>query len=75
MQKASWADSFKMNILITGATGLVGTELVKQCLAKNYMVHYLTTNKSKIVTKENYKGFYWNPATAEVDIANCLKEN
>ena len=60
-----------MNVLITGATGLVGTELVKQCLAKNYTVHYLTTNTSKIVTQENYKGFYWNPATSEIDAA-CL---
>ncbi len=71
MQKASWLAFFKMNILITGATGLVGTELVKQCLAKKYTVHYLTTNKSKLVTQENYKGFYWNPATSEVD-ATCL---
>ncbi len=60
-----------MKLLITGATGLVGTEIVKLCLANNYTVHYLTTNKAKIVTQNNYKGFYWNPLTGEVDI-NCL---
>ena len=60
-----------MKILITGATGLIGTEMVKLCLAKNYIVHYLTTSKDKIVTKKNYKGFYWNPKSQEVDI-NCL---
>ncbi len=60
-----------MKLLITGATGLVGTEIVKLCLQKNYTVHYLTTNKAKIITQNNYKGFYWNPFTGEVDI-NCL---
>ncbi len=60
-----------MKLLITGATGLVGTEIVKLCLANNYTVHYLTTNKTKIVSQNNYKGFYWNPLTREVDIS-CL---
>ena len=61
-----------MKILITGATGLVGQELVKLCLAKSYTVHYLTTSKTKIVSESNYKGFYWNPSTQEID-ENCLK--
>lgn len=60
-----------MKILITGATGLVGTEIVKQSLAKNYTIHYLTTSRDKIVTEKNYKGFYWNPSSQEID-ANCL---
>jgi len=60
-----------MNLLITGATGLVGTEIVKQSVAKNYIVHYLTTSRDKIVTKENYKGFYWNPRLQEID-KSCL---
>jgi len=60
-----------MKLLITGATGLVGTEIVKLALAKNYKIHFLTTSTSKIVSKENYKGYYWNPAKAEIDI-NCL---
>ena len=60
-----------MNLLITGATGLVGSELVRQSLAKGHTVHYLTTSRSKIVEKANYKGYYWNPFTAEIDAA-CL---
>lgn len=60
-----------MKILITGATGLVGKEIVKLCLAKNHTVHYLTTSKTKIVNERNYKGFYWNSTTQEVDV-NCL---
>jgi NAD dependent epimerase/dehydratase family enzyme len=47
-------------LLITGATGLVGKALVKQCLAQGDTVHYLTTRKSKIATQKNYKGFYWD---------------
>ena len=60
-----------MTLLITGATGLVGSEISKQALAKGYTVHYLTTRKAKIESKDNYKGFYWNTATGEVD-ADCL---
>jgi len=60
-----------LKLLITGATGLVGTEIVKICLANNYTVHYLTTQKTKIATQKNYKGFYWNPLAQEIDV-NCL---
>ena len=60
-----------MNLLISGATGLVGKELVRQCLEKGHTVHYLTTRRSKIVTEENYKGFYWDPVERVVDV-NCL---
>ena len=60
-----------MRVLITGATGLVGKELVKQCLNKNIQVHYLTTSKQKILSEEHYKGFYWHPASNVIDI-NCF---
>ena len=56
-------------LLITGATGLVGKALVKQCLAQGDTVHYLTTRKSKIATQKNYKGFYWNPQDNPIDLA------
>lgn len=49
-----------MKILITGATGLVGQEIVKQLIKKNIEIHYLTTNKNKIKNEPLYKGFYWN---------------
>lgn len=56
-----------MTILITGATGLVGQELVGLLLQNGHIVHYLSTSKRKLVTNENYKGFYWNPKTSEID--------
>lgn len=57
-----------MTVLITGATGLVGQELVNLLLQNGYTVHYLSTSKSKLVSQNNYKGFYWNPKTAEIDL-------
>lgn len=59
-------------VLITGATGLIGQEIVKACHANNWSVHYLTTSKNKLSNQENYKGFYWNPKTNEID-NSCLK--
>ena len=60
-----------MKILVTGATGLVGREIVRQAHTKKYTIHYLTTRRKKIVDQEHYKGFYWNPKTQEID-SNCL---
>ncbi|WP_304139795.1 TIGR01777 family oxidoreductase [Mesonia mobilis] len=60
-----------MKVLITGATGLVGSEIVKLCEKENIAVNYLTTSKEKIENKPNYQGFYWNPKTGEID-KNCL---
>ncbi len=56
-----------MTVLITGATGLIGQEIVKQCHAEDINVHYLTTSKSKLSTEANYKGFYWNPTNNDID--------
>ena len=60
-----------MRILITGATGLIGQEIVKLCHKKDIAVNYLTTSKSKIKQQENYQGFYWNPKTQDID-TNCF---
>ncbi|MDP5081391.1 MAG: TIGR01777 family oxidoreductase [Winogradskyella sp.] len=57
-----------MTVLITGATGLIGKEIVKQCRRKGIKVHYLTTSKSKLSNDDNYKGYYWNPKTNEIDL-------
>ncbi|AUC77340.1 TIGR01777 family oxidoreductase [Olleya sp. Bg11-27] len=62
-----------MRILITGATGLIGTEIVKQCHENNIAVNYLTTSQSKVSNSENYKGFYWNPSNNQID-KDCLDE-
>ena len=60
-----------MKVLVTGATGLVGSEIVKLCKQNNISVNYLTTNKDKIVSQTGYNGFYWNPDKNEID-ANCF---
>lgn len=62
-----------MTVLITGATRLVGQELVSLLLQNGFTVHYLSTSKSKLVSQNNYKGFYWNPKTSEIDL-NALTD-
>lgn len=62
----------KGRVLITGATGLIGQEIVKQCHDHGHQINYLTTSKSKLSENPNYKGFYWNPSQGEID-HNCLK--
>lgn len=56
-----------MRILIAGATGLVGRELVKLCHQQGIDVNYLTTSKLKLSKEDNYTGYYWNPANNEID--------
>jgi hypothetical protein len=56
-----------VRILITGATGLVGREIVKLCHYEGIKVNYLTTAKAKLSYQDNYKGFYWNPSANEID--------
>lgn len=58
-----------MTILITGATGLVGHKLVALLKKDNHIIHYFTTSKSKIKDNPNFKGFYWNPVSGEIDVA------
>ena len=62
-----------MKILITGATGLIGSELVKKLLERKHTVHFLTTSKSKIINNPNLKGFYWNIDQKEID-SKCMDE-
>jgi uncharacterized protein len=62
-----------MKVLITGATGLVGTELVSLLLKNGVYINYLTTSEDKIQKEEKYKGFLWNPQTAEID-ESCIDE-
>lgn len=56
-----------MKILITGATGLIGKELVTLLLQNGISIHYLTTSKNKIESQSNYQGFYWNPDQGIID--------
>ncbi|WP_040250832.1 TIGR01777 family oxidoreductase [Psychroserpens mesophilus] len=59
-------------VLITGATGLIGQEIVEVCHDNNVIVHYLTTSKKKLSSEANYKGFYWNPDAKEID-TSCFE--
>ncbi len=56
-----------MKVLITGATGLIGQEIVKLCHQSNIDVNYLTTSTSKIDSQPNYKGYFWDPKKRELD--------
>lgn len=62
-----------MRVLITGATGLVGNELVSLFLKNGVYVNYLTTSESKLQNETNYKGFLWNPNKGDID-ENALED-
>lgn len=57
-----------MKLLITGATGLIGSNLVDRCLNQDIEVHYLTTSKQKLDSESPAKGFFWNPENGEIDL-------
>lgn len=61
-----------MKVLITGATGLVGSEIVKRCAEDNISVNFLTTSAEKVDYFENAKGFVWSPSEGKIDL-NCLR--
>lgn len=56
-----------MKVLITGATGLIGSEFVQLLLNNGVEVNFLTTSKNKIVTASNFNGFYWDPIKGIID--------
>ncbi|SDB19043.1 hypothetical protein SAMN03097699_0009 [Flavobacteriaceae bacterium MAR_2010_188] len=60
-----------MKVLITGATGLIGSEIVTQCIKKGWTVNYLTRSEEKIEDKKNYHGFHWDIHKGEID-AKCF---
>lgn len=61
-----------MRVLITGATGLIGSKLSRLCRDRGIKVNYLTTSKSKIKKEEDYQGFYWDPSTKEIE-KGCIE--
>ena len=61
-----------MKVLITGATGLVGSALVTELSKAGIHVHYLTTRKEKIRDEVDFRGFYWNPKENRID-TECFR--
>ena len=61
-----------MKVLITGATGLIGSQIVKDCIKSNISVNFLTTSKKKITRSKMVNGFYWNPKNKIIDL-DCFK--
>lgn len=62
-----------MKVLITGATGLVGQEIVNLCHQSGIEVNYLTTSKNKLSSKANYTGYFWDPKRGEID-TDCFND-
>ena len=58
-----------MKILITGATGLIGSQIVEDCLKRNIKINFLTTSKRKINSLLNCQGFYWDPEKNIIDLS------
>jgi uncharacterized protein len=56
-----------MKVLITGATGLIGKQLVPLLLKNNIDVHYLSTSHNKLSSINGSLGFYWNPDKEVID--------
>lgn len=60
-----------MKLLITGATGLVGKEIVAKAHQLGHEVHFLTTRPTEVNRFAPAKGFLWNPSKNQID-ENCL---
>ena len=55
-----------MTVLITGATGLIGTQLINH-LSTKHNIHYLTTSKAKLNAFDKAKGFIWDIENKNID--------
>lgn len=60
-----------MKILITGATGLVGKQLVKQLLSEGHEINFLTSRKDAVDSLPNCTGFYWDLKNYTIDVT-CI---
>ena len=58
-----------MKILIAGATGLVGRELINNCLTRGISVNYLTTREEKLNSISGAQGYLWKPDIEQIDIS------
>lgn len=58
-----------MGILITGATGVVGTALIAACRNAGIPVHFLTRGGADLNPEPGVTGFIWDPAAGTIDPA------
>ena len=56
-----------MRILVTGATGLIGTQLCSHLLSKGYSLHILTTRPPWQTDDEQSRVFQWSPQNMQID--------
>ena len=63
-----------MKILITGATGLIGSQIIKDAVSQGIEVNFLTTNRIKTVNKNKLKGYYWNPENLYIENLECFEK-
>ena len=63
-----------MKILVTGATGLVGTQFIKDATAQDFQINFLTTKRIKTYEERNIKGFYWNPEIDLIEDLSCFDD-
>jgi len=57
-----------MKVLITGATGLIGSQIIEDCTKSNISVNFLTTSRRKIIKSDLVNGYYWNPSKKVIDL-------
>ena len=57
-------------VLITGATGLIGTELTKSLRSKNITVRRLTTG-----SKKDENDFSWNPSSNSIGMISICYDS
>jgi hypothetical protein len=62
-----------MKVLITGATGLVGTQLSDLFIEKGHHVNYLTSRQEAIKNESNFKGFLWDVHNMTID-PKCIED-
>ena len=62
-----------MKVLITGATGLIGSQIIKDALDQGIEVNFLTTKRISTVNEDKLKGYYWNPENSHMENLECFK--
>ena len=56
-----------MRILVTGATGLIGTQLCSHLLSKGHIINILTTRTPWQTNYEQTRVFQWSPQNMQID--------